>query len=105
VRALAVSSGTRSPAFPDVPTLTEQGVAVATTNWFGLAGPARVPEEIVQSMYAQLRRALDSGTVKERFTSIGVEPVGSPPDETQRYVLSEIDRWSAVVRATGVTMD
>jgi tripartite-type tricarboxylate transporter receptor subunit TctC len=105
VHALAVSSASRSPAFPDVPTLTEQGVSVATTNWFGLAGPANVPEEIVQAMYTQLRRAFDSAPVKERFASIGVEPVGRPPEETQRYVLAEIDRWSAVVRDTGVTME
>jgi tripartite-type tricarboxylate transporter receptor subunit TctC len=106
VRALAVSSASRSAAFPEVPTLAEAGVpGLVTTNWFGLAGPARVPEEIVQAMYAQLRRALDSATVRERLATIGVEPVGEPPEATQRYVLSEIDRWSAVVRATGVTMD
>lgn len=105
VRALAVSSANRSPAFPDIPTLKEQGVDVVTTNWFGLAGPARLPEEIVQAMYAQLRRALASQPVRDRFASIGVEIVGEPPDVTQRYVLAEIDRWSAVVRATGVTMD
>ncbi len=105
VRALAVSSERRSPAFPEIPTLVEQGVAVTTTNWFGLAGPARLPEEIVQAMYAQIRTALASPAVKERFASIGVEPVGSPPEETQRYVLAEIERYAAVVRATGVTMD
>ncbi|MGG5820935.1 Bug family tripartite tricarboxylate transporter substrate binding protein [Falsiroseomonas sp. HW251] len=105
VKALAVSSANRSPAFPDVPTLKEQGVDVVTTNWFGLAGPAHLPEEIVQAMYAQLRRALASQPVRDRFGSIGVEIVGEPPDATQRYVLAEIERWSAVVRATGVTMD
>jgi tripartite-type tricarboxylate transporter receptor subunit TctC len=105
VRALALSSAARSPAFPEIPTLAELGVAVTTTNWFGIAGPGRVPEEIVQAMYAQLRRALESGPVKERFSAIGVEIVGEPPDVTQRYVLAEIERWSAVVRATGVTMD
>ena len=106
VRGLAVSSAGRSAAFPDIPTLAEQGFpSVVTTNWFGLAGPARLPEEIVQAMYAQLRQALASPTVRERLAAIGVEPVGEPPDATQRFVLAEIDRWSAVVRATGVTMD
>jgi tripartite-type tricarboxylate transporter receptor subunit TctC len=106
VRALAVSSGTRSAAFPEVPTLAEQGFpSVVTSNWFGICGPARLPEEIVQAMYVQLRRALDSEAVKARLASIGVEPVGEPPEATQRFVLAEIDRWSAVVRATGVTMD
>ena len=105
VRALAVSSSNRSAAFPSIPTLTEAGVALETTNWFGLAGPARVPEEIVQAMAGQLARALTSTAVRERFAAIGVEPVGEPPDATRRYVMAEIDRWSAVVRATGVMMD
>ena len=106
VRGLAVSSANRSAAFPEIPTLAEQGYpSVVTTNWFGLAGPARVPEEIVQAMYAQLVRALASPAVRDRLATIGVEPVGEPPEATQRFVLAEIDRWSAVVRATGVTMD
>jgi len=106
VRGLAVSSAARSTVFPDIPTLAEQGFpSVVTTNWFGMAGPARVPEDIVQAMNAQLRRALASPVVRERLAAIGVEPVGESAEATQRYVLGEIDRWSAVVRATGVTMD
>ncbi len=105
VRALAVSTATRAGAFPEVPTLTEQGVAVATINWFGIAGPGALPDDVVQAMYAQLRRALDNDTVKARFASIGVDRGGDPPDVTQRFVLGEIDRWSEVVRAVGVTLD
>ncbi|HEV7267941.1 MAG TPA: tripartite tricarboxylate transporter substrate binding protein [Falsiroseomonas sp.] len=105
VRAIAVSTDRRSTAFPDVPTLKEQGVDVATINWFGLAGPGRVPDEIVQAMYVQLRRALQSEPVKARFATIGVDPGGEPPDVTQRFVLSEIDRWSEVVQQVGVTLD
>jgi len=106
VRALALSSANRSAAFPDIPTLAEQGFpTVVTTNWFGLAGPARVPEEIVQALNAQLRRALASPVVQERLAAIGVEPVGDSAEATQRYVLAEIDRWSEVVRSTGVTMN
>lgn len=106
VRALAVSSATRSAAFPDIPTLAEQGFPdLVTVNWFGMACPMQVPEEIVQRMYQELHRELSMPLVRERFASIGVEPAGEPPEATQRYVLAEIDRWSAVVRATGVTMD
>ena len=106
VRALAVSGATRSAAFPDIPTLAEQGFPeLVTVNWFGMACPVRVPEEIVQRMYRELRHALGTPVVRERFAAIGVEPAGEPPEATQRYVLAEIDRWGAVVRATGVTMD
>ncbi|NGM21907.1 tripartite tricarboxylate transporter substrate binding protein [Roseomonas stagni] len=106
VRALAVSSAQRSSAFPEIPTFAESGYpGVVTTNWFSIAGPARVPEEIIQAMYAQLKRALESGAVKERLAAIGVDPGGDPPDVTQRYIHGEIDRWGEVVRRTGVTMD
>jgi tripartite-type tricarboxylate transporter receptor subunit TctC len=76
-----------------------------TINWFGLAGPARVPEEVVQALYAQLRRALASDAVRQRFATIGVDPGGEPPEATQRFVLAEIERWGEVVRASGVTLD
>jgi tripartite-type tricarboxylate transporter receptor subunit TctC len=105
-RALAVSTAARSAAFPEIPTLAEQGFPqIVTTNWFGICGPAGVPEPIVQAMYTQISRALQSALVKERFEAIGVEPGGTTPDETQRFVLAEIERWGAVVRAAGVTMD
>lgn len=106
VRALAVSSARRNAAFPNIPTFAESGFPdLVTTNWFSIAGPARVPEDIIQAMYAQLKRALDSAPVRDRLASIGVEPGGDPPDVTQRYIHSEIDRWGAVVRATGVKLD
>jgi tripartite-type tricarboxylate transporter receptor subunit TctC len=105
VRAIAVSTERRSGAFPDVPTLKQQGVDVATINWFGLAAPGRTPDELVQAMYVQLRRALQSEPVKARFATIGVDPGGEPPDVTQRFVLSEIERWSDVVQQVGVTLD
>jgi tripartite-type tricarboxylate transporter receptor subunit TctC len=106
VRALAVSTATRSAAFPEIPTLAEQGFpTVVTTNWFGLAGPAAVPDDVVAAFYAQLQRALASEAVRSRYASIGVDPGGTPPAETQAYVMAEIERWGAVVRATGVTLD
>ncbi len=106
VRALAVSSAIRSNAFPEIPTFAESGYpSVVTTNWFSIACPARVPEDIIQAMYTQLKRALESATVNERLAAIGVDPGGEPPDVTQRYIHGEIDRWGEVVRRTGVTMD
>ena len=106
VRPLAVSTAQRSAAFPEIPTLTELGFPnVVTTNWFGLAGPAAVPDAVVAAFYAQLQRALASEAVRTRYASIGVDPGGNSPEEAQRYVLAEMDRWAEVVRATGVTLD
>lgn len=106
VRALAVSTPERSPTFPEIPTFAEQGYPqVVTTNWFGIAGPAALPEDIVAMMYAELARALKLPSVVERFAAIGVQPGGDPPGETQAFVLAEIERWAKVVKETGVTVN
>ena len=105
VRALAVSSAERSPTFPDIPTIAETYPQVVTTNWFGFAGPAGVPEEIVTRMHAEVARALKSPFVIERLSAIGVQPGGDPPDQTQAFVLAEIERWAKVVTETGTKMN
>jgi tripartite-type tricarboxylate transporter receptor subunit TctC len=106
VRAIAVCTAERSPSFPEIPTIAEQGYPqVVTTNWFGIAGPAGVPEEIVRKMHAEIVRALALPAVKTRLEGIGVQPGGDTPDETQAFVLGEIERWAKVVKDTGTTMN
>jgi tripartite-type tricarboxylate transporter receptor subunit TctC len=105
VRALAVGTATRSPTFPDIPTIAEQGLQVVTTNWFGIAGPAALPDDIVTKMHAELVRALKLPAVLERFESIGVQPGGDSPADTQAFVLAEIERWAKVVKDTGVSVN
>jgi tripartite-type tricarboxylate transporter receptor subunit TctC len=105
VRALAVGTAERSPTFPDIPTIAEQGLQVVTTNWFGIAGPAALPDEIVTRMHAELVRALKLPAVLERFESIGVQPGGDTPADTQAFVLAEIERWAKVVKDTGVSVN
>ena len=74
VRAIAVSGPERSPTFPDIPTMAEQGYPqLISTNWFGIAGPAAVPEPIVTKLHAEIVKALATPSVKERLTNIGVE--------------------------------
>jgi len=104
VRGIAVSGAERSPAFPDIPTMAEQGFPqIASTNWFGVAGPTGVPEEIVARLHAEIVRALATPAVRDRFTGIGVEPGGDTPDQTQAFVLGEIERWARVIKETGTT--
>ncbi|MEA2928542.1 MAG: putative tricarboxylic transport rane protein [Hyphomicrobiales bacterium] len=106
VRALAVSSAARSPTFSDIPTIAEQGYpSVVTTNWFGFAGPAGVPEDIVTKLHGEVVRALKSPAVIERLDRIGVQPGGDPPVETQAFVLAEIERWAKVVTETGTKIN
>lgn len=106
VRAIAVSGRERSPSFPDVPTVAESGYPeVVTTNWFGVAGPARTPDDVAARMNEEVVRALGTPTVRERLAGIGVEPGGGTPAETGAFVLAEIERWGRIVRDTGVTLD
>lgn len=106
VRAIAVSSPERSPTFPEIPTIAEQGYpTVTTTNWFGIGGPAALPDDIVNKMHAELSRALKLPDVVARFDQIGVQPGGDAPDVTQAFVLAEIERWAKVVKDTGVTVN
>ena len=104
VRGIAISGAERSPAFPDIPTMAEQGFPqITSTNWFGVAGPTGVPEEIVTRLHAEIVRALATPAVRDRFIGIGVEPGGDTPDQTQAFVLGEIERWARVIKETGTT--
>jgi tripartite-type tricarboxylate transporter receptor subunit TctC len=104
VRAIAVSGGERSPTFPEIATMAEQGFAqMTTTNWFGIAGPTGVPEEIVRRLHGEIVHALATPAVRDRLAGIGVEPGGDTPDQTQAFVLGEIERWARVIKETGTT--
>ena len=106
VRAIAVSGPERSATFPDIPTMAEQGYPqLISTNWFGIAGPAAVPEPIVSRLHAEIVKALATQSVKDRLANIGVEPGGDAPDATQAFVLAEIERWGKVVKDTGTTIN
>ena len=74
LRAIAVSGPERSPTFPNIPTMAEQGYPqLISTNWFGIAGPAAVPEPIVTKLHAEIVKALAAPSVKDRLANIGVE--------------------------------
>ena len=80
MRAIAVSGPQRSPTFPDIPTIAESYPSIVTTNWFGMAGPAGVPDEIVTKMHASLVTALSAPDIKSKLADLGVEPGGDTPD-------------------------
>jgi tripartite-type tricarboxylate transporter receptor subunit TctC len=106
VRAIAVSGPERSATFPNIPTMAEQGYPqLISTNWFGIAGPAAVPQQIVTKLHGEIVKALKTQVVKDRLTNIGVEPGGDTPDATQAFVLAEIERWGKVVKDTGTTIN
>jgi tripartite-type tricarboxylate transporter receptor subunit TctC len=99
VKALAVTSSKPDPQMPGVPTLVEQGApGFEALAWWGIFAPAHTPPAIVEKMHAELAKALKVPAVAERLTGQGMTIVGAGPNELDRFVRSEIERWAKVVR-------
>jgi len=105
IRPLAQSGATRSPHFPDIPTLQENGVpGLGVTSWWGLLGPAGLPEPIVTRFHAAWAAALRQPDVQARLANpLGVEVVASSPAEFARFLDTQIETWGRVVREHGIT--
>jgi tripartite-type tricarboxylate transporter receptor subunit TctC len=106
VRALAVSTRTRSTAAPDIPTLHELGVTDYDANaWFGLLVPAGTPAEVVRKLHEETTESLKDAQVRERLLALGSEPVGSTPAEFGRFLRAEVEKWGKVVRDAKVRIE
>jgi tripartite-type tricarboxylate transporter receptor subunit TctC len=103
LRALAVSRSKRSSAMPELPTVAESGVpGFAVTNASGLLAPAGTPREIIVKLQQNVVRVLNMPDVRERLLGIGMEPVGSTPEQFGDYLRAEVAKWQKVVKASGV---
>jgi tripartite-type tricarboxylate transporter receptor subunit TctC len=103
LRALAVSSAKRSNVLPDVPTFEESGVSgMIVNNWFGVFGPARLPGQIVATLNGAVVEALNSADVRSRMAALSLEIVGSTPQEFDKHVRAELEKWGKVVKAAGI---
>jgi tripartite-type tricarboxylate transporter receptor subunit TctC len=105
VRAIAMSSATRHPSFPDVPTFREQGFDVVSTSWFALSGPAGMPAPIVERLNREVTAVITTPQARTRFAELGGSPGDLSPQEFTRFVAEEVARWAPVVRASGATVD
>jgi tripartite-type tricarboxylate transporter receptor subunit TctC len=106
LRGLAVTSLRRSPAAPDLPTMEEAGVPnFKVTIWQGFSARAGTPKPIVDNLNASMRRALAVPEVVERFQELGVERIGSTPEQFSALVAREIESWGDVVRRSGIALN
>ncbi|MBR0653989.1 Bug family tripartite tricarboxylate transporter substrate binding protein [Plastoroseomonas arctica] len=105
VRAIAVTSATRAAAFPDVPTLIEQGLPLELVNWTGLVAPARLPAPILARLSEEMRKALGSDEIRARLAAEGSEPVGSTPEGFRAFLETEVAKWGAIVREGNIQLD
>ena len=106
LRALAVSSATRSSQLPDVPTLAEAGVpGYAASVWLGLMAPKGTPTAIVDRLQRELKLALTAPEVRTYFRDAGIEIAGSTGAEMDTFFREERDRWARVIKETGTKID
>src|SRR5687767_6422295 len=99
-RALAVTSPARLPAFPDIPTMKELGLArVEGTVWYGLLAPAGTPKHIIAKLNADSRRVLAMPDVKEKLSRAGIDAAGGTPEEFAKFIRAEVEKWGPVVKA------
>ena len=103
LRALAVSSATRSRAMPDLPTVAESGVpGYEVSGWYGVAAPAATPRAVVSALNGSFVRALRSPDIVERFAKSGIETVGSTPEQFRAHLQSETERWKRIAKIAGI---
>jgi tripartite-type tricarboxylate transporter receptor subunit TctC len=103
LRALAVASAKRSPSVPELPTIAESGVpGFAVDQWYALFAPAATPKEIVAKLYAEIAKTVAQADIRERLLTLGLDPVGMPPDEFAAYVKVETVKWGKLVRDAGI---
>jgi len=105
IRVIAVAGPRRSPAFPDVPTTTEQGVPFEPGSWFALFAPAGTSAALVKQLNAELNKMLNNKDVQERMQVMGIIPTPGEPDAFRKTQQRDIDVWSRVVKTAGIKVD
>ena len=106
IRPLAVTSRTRSPELPALPTIIESGVpGVIAMSWTGIAGPANMPADVTARLNRAINEALNTDDVKSALKKLGSEPLGGSPQDFAALLSEEGPRWLEVVRAAGLKFD
>lgn len=106
LRPLAITSLQRSPLFPDVPTMAEQGFpGYEISNWQGFIAPAGTPPAIIQLLNEVTNRALADPTIKAQMLAQGNELGGGTPEQFAAHIKAEAERWGKLVKAVGISAD
>jgi tripartite-type tricarboxylate transporter receptor subunit TctC len=106
LRALAVLSLDRNPAYPNVPTVAEQGFpGFSAVSWFGLAAPAGTPADVVAKLAKACAEIVAEPSLKQKLEANGFVVVGSTPQKASEFLKAEIEKWDGVVKQNGITVD
>jgi tripartite-type tricarboxylate transporter receptor subunit TctC len=103
IKALAMFSNKRITSAPEVPTMAEAGgPALESSTWVLFLAPAATPRDIVNRVSAEVAKAISASDIKNRFDSLGIEPVGNTPEQAGKFLADEIAKWSKVITTAGV---
>ena len=102
VRALAVTTASRAPFLPNVPSMAETVPGYDTEVWWGLLGPAGMPADVVAKLSHDFVAALNTDAVKERLTKLGALPIGSTPQQFDAKIHADYEKWGPIIKAAGI---
>ncbi len=103
LKPIGIASLQRSATAPDIPTISEQGLTgFEVGSWYGLLAPANTPKAIIDYLNIEVIKALESPEIKERFSALGLEVIGSSPSEYQAQIKNDLIKWKKVARTGGI---
>lgn len=106
LRAIAITSPTRQPYAPEIPTMIESGLpGYEVSSWYGMFAPAGTPPSVVARLNADLLKVMALPEVREQFIARGDEPFAGTPDDAGKYLQSEIGKWSRVIKQANIKAD
>lgn len=106
LRALAVTTRSRSPALPDVPTVAESGVTgFDVSSWAGVVAPAGTPKAVIAKLHGEIVNLLKQPAMNSRLSAEGAPPIGSTPGEFAKFMREELVKWATAVKQAGARID
>ena len=105
LKLIAVGTGGRMNAMPNVPTIAEALPGFASSAWFGVVGPPKMPQRIAAKISADIAEAIKQPDIRKRFAGLSAEPVGSDPARTAKFMHEEVERWNKVIKAAKVKLE
>ena len=106
LKTYGVSTQRRASAMPDVPTLAEVAdLAYDAAGWIGYAAPAGTPRDTLARLSSEIQRALQADDMKERFASLGMDPLGSTPDDMANFMRREQERYGNIIRSANIKVE
>ncbi len=105
LRGLAVTTPKRLAAIPDMPAMAEALPGFEVVGWYGVIGPANMPQPLVARLHEELIRILNQPDVRGRIEADGSEPVGSSPEEFRRFMHADKDKWAKLVKESGAKLE